>query len=271
MEHEELLIELKAHELEEKQTTLDRKRLEDEIRRRLDAKLGLEEQIRDVELRRALRAAEEEEFHLEQQRLVAEQDRLELLTREAQRSKKLENQRALRDLLERREASRKAQIAQLIQEHNDLIELEKRRYFFARFSDLFSRAKPYVKTKRRHFPFRHTGKRFSNANACEFCSGMLTTSLDSCHASCSKRICSTIKNIRNRKWAGPLFCLAVCVYSGISAHTAYAEFQLNRKSYSATMRMRLTLNKIINKNPENEPPHNSLPNNNASNTINSVR
>lgn len=145
-------MELKAHELEEKQTTLDRKRLEDEIRRRLDAKLGLEEQIRDVELRRALRAAEEEAFRLEQQRLVAEQDRLELLTREAQRSKKLENQRALRDLLERREASRKAQIAQLIQEHNDLIELEKRRYFCAPLTDLFPSHR--AQTKRCPFPFR---------------------------------------------------------------------------------------------------------------------
>lgn len=130
MEHEELLIELKAHELEEKQITIDRKRLEDEIRRRLNAKLGLDEQIRDMELRRAQHAAEEDDFRLEQQRLIAEQDRLELLTREAQRSKKLENQRLLRELLEKREESRKAQIAQLIQEHNDLIELEKRRYEF---------------------------------------------------------------------------------------------------------------------------------------------
>lgn len=127
MEHEELLIELKAYELEEKQISLDRKKLEEDIRRRLSAKLGLEEQMHDMELRRTQRAIEEEEFRLEQQRLLAEQDRLALLTREAQRSKKLEHQQQMRVLMEKREASRKAQIAQLIQEHDELMALEKRR------------------------------------------------------------------------------------------------------------------------------------------------
>lgn len=127
MEHEELLIELKAHELEEKQIFLDRAKLEEEIRRRLNVKLGLEEQMHGIELRRMQRANEEEEFRLEQKRLLAEQDRLDLLTREAQRNKKLEHQQQMRALLEKRETSRKAQIAQLIREHDELMALEKRR------------------------------------------------------------------------------------------------------------------------------------------------
>lgn len=127
MEHEELLIELKAHELEEKQIFLDRAKLEEEIRRRLNVKLGLEEQMHGIELRRMQRANEEEEFRLEQKRLLAEQDRLDLLTREAQRNKKLEHQQQMRALLDKRETSRKAQIAQLIREHDELMALEKRR------------------------------------------------------------------------------------------------------------------------------------------------
>lgn len=127
MEHEELLIELKAHELEEKQIFLDRAKLEEEIRQRLNVKLGLEEQMHGIELRRMQRANEEEEFRLEQKRLLAEQDRLDLLTREAQRNKKLEHQQQMRALLEKRETSRKAQIAQLIREHDELMALEKRR------------------------------------------------------------------------------------------------------------------------------------------------
>lgn len=106
---------------------MDRKQIEEDIRRRLNAKLALEEQMRDIELRQAQRAFEEEAFRVEQQKLLVERDRIESLTRDAQRIKKLEHQQKMRELLEKRELTRKAQIMQLIEEQNELMAMEKRR------------------------------------------------------------------------------------------------------------------------------------------------
>lgn len=127
MQREELLIELKARELEEKQISLDRKQLEDSIRKQIYAKMALEEQIRDLEMRRLQRKQEEEQFRIEQLKLFAEEDRLELLTREKQRIKKQEHHQRLRELLAKRKAAREAEIIDLIQERNEIIAMEKRR------------------------------------------------------------------------------------------------------------------------------------------------
>lgn len=118
---------MKSKELDEQQNALDRQKLEENIRQRLHAKLALEEQLRDIEMRRMQRKADEDKFRLDQLQLLAEQDRIELLTREKQWIKKQEHQKRVRQLLAERETARNAQIIELIQEHNELIALEKRR------------------------------------------------------------------------------------------------------------------------------------------------
>lgn len=128
MEREQLLIELKCKEVHEKQLILDKKQLEDQIRKRLKTKLELETQLKEIEMRRLQRKQEEERFRDEQLNLLAEQDRLELLTKERQRVKKQEHHRRVREMLTAREEARSAQIFDLIQEHNELMALERRRY-----------------------------------------------------------------------------------------------------------------------------------------------
>lgn len=123
-----MLIELKCKEVHEKQLLLDRKQLEDQIRKRLNAKLELETQLKEIEMRRLQRKQEEDRFRDEQLTLLAEQDRLELLTKERQRIKKQEHYRRVREMVTAREEARSAQIFNLIQEHNELLALEKRRY-----------------------------------------------------------------------------------------------------------------------------------------------
>lgn len=127
MEREELLIELKCKELHEKQLILDRKQLEDRIRQRLKTKFELDHQLKDIEMKRLQKKEEEEQFRVEQLKLLAEQDRIEMLTKERQRVKKQEHHRLVRQMLTAREEARNAEIFELVQEHNEFMAIEKRR------------------------------------------------------------------------------------------------------------------------------------------------
>lgn len=116
--------------MHEKQLILDRKELEDRIRQRLKTKLELENQLTEIEMRRFQRKQEDEQFRLEQLRLLAEQDRLEMLTKEKQRIKRQEHYRCVRELLTARENARHAEVFDLVREQNELMALEKRRLVY---------------------------------------------------------------------------------------------------------------------------------------------
>lgn len=79
-------------------------------------------------MRRLERKQDEDHFRLQQLELLAEQDRLELLTKERQRIKKQEHFKLVREMLTAREVARNAQVFDLVQEHNELIALERRRF-----------------------------------------------------------------------------------------------------------------------------------------------
>lgn len=128
MEREALLIDLKCKEVHEKQLLLDRKELESRIRQSLKAKLELENQLADIEMRRLQRKEEDERFRVEQLQLLAEQDHLEMLTKEKQRIKKQEHYQRVREILTAREDARHAEVFDLVREQNELMALEKRRF-----------------------------------------------------------------------------------------------------------------------------------------------
>lgn len=107
---------------------MDRKQLEDRIRQRMKTKMELEIQLKEIEMRRLQRQQDEERFRTKQLEMLAEQDRLELLTKERQRLKKQEHFKLVREMLTAREATRNAEIFDLVQEHSDLMALEKRRF-----------------------------------------------------------------------------------------------------------------------------------------------
>lgn len=127
LEREDLLIEIKSKELQEKQIIFDRQQLAEKIRQRMRTKFELEKQIQDLEMRRMQRKDEEEQFRCSQLKLLAEQDRLDMLTKERQRVKKHEHHRIVRELLADRERARSAEVVELIQEQNEIIAMEKRR------------------------------------------------------------------------------------------------------------------------------------------------
>lgn len=125
-----MLIDLKCKEVHEKQLLRDRKELEARIRQQMKAKSELENQLAEIEMRRLQSKQEDEKFRLEQLRLLAEQDRLETLTKEKQRIKKQEHYRRVREILTAREDARHAEIFDIVREQNELMALEKRRFVY---------------------------------------------------------------------------------------------------------------------------------------------
>lgn len=126
-EHDELMIDLKCKEIQDKQDILDRIELENKIRRRIMTKMHLENQRRDNQLRLLRQQDDDKHFRDEQLRLLAERDRLELLSNERQRVKRIEHQRAVRQLMADRDAQRYNEVFQIIQEHQNYLAQEKRR------------------------------------------------------------------------------------------------------------------------------------------------
>lgn len=127
MEREALLIDLKCKEVHEKQLLRDRKELEARIRQQMKAKSELENQLTEIEMRRLQSKQDDEQFRLEQLRLMAEKDQLEILTKEKQRIKKQEHHRRVREILTAREDARHAEVFDLMREQSELMALEKRR------------------------------------------------------------------------------------------------------------------------------------------------
>lgn len=123
-----MLIDLKCKEVHEKQLLLDRTKLEARIRQRLKTKLELENQLADIEMRRLQSKQADEQFRAEQLQLLAEQDRLDMLTKEKQQIKKQEHYRRVREILTAREDARHAEVFDLVREQNELMALEKRRF-----------------------------------------------------------------------------------------------------------------------------------------------
>lgn len=122
-----MLIDLKCKEVHEKQLLLDRKQLEERIRQQVKTKMELEDQLKEIEIRRLNRKDDEEQFRLDQLRLLAEKDRLDVLTKEKQRIKKQEHYRVVREMLDAREEARNAEMFDHVRQHNELMALEKRR------------------------------------------------------------------------------------------------------------------------------------------------
>lgn len=122
------MIDLKCKEIQDRQDVLDRVELENRIRRRIVTKMYLETQKHDNQLRKLQQDDDDRLFREEQMRLLAERDRLNLLSNERQRLKRIEHQRAVRQLIADREAQRHSEVFKIVQEHQDYLARERRRF-----------------------------------------------------------------------------------------------------------------------------------------------
>lgn len=118
---------MKSSEIEEQLDRREREELEQNIRRRLQTRLDLDQQKREIAIRRTEEEDDLKQYRVEQMRLLAEQDKLELLTKEKQRVKLAEHNRAVRQLMEERKNQRDSEYLTMMQLYEADSAMEKRR------------------------------------------------------------------------------------------------------------------------------------------------
>ncbi|XP_039445712.1 meiosis-specific nuclear structural protein 1-like [Culex pipiens pallens] len=124
---ENLLQDLYAAELDERQEQRLQRDLEQQLRKRIEARLGIERQLVEIECRRKQQEDEDRRFKEEQLKLWAERDRLDQLSNEKRRLKLMEHRRAIQELLEERRQRRADEVKELMQMQSMFEQEEKRR------------------------------------------------------------------------------------------------------------------------------------------------
>lgn len=124
---ENLLQDLYAAELDERQEQRLQRDLEQQLRKRIEARLGIERQLVEIECRRKQQEDEDRRFKEDQLKLWAERDRLDQLSNEKRNRKLMEHRRAIQELLEERRQRRADEVKELMQMQSMFEQEEKRR------------------------------------------------------------------------------------------------------------------------------------------------
>ncbi|EDS27919.1 kinectin [Culex quinquefasciatus] len=98
-----------------------------QLRKRIEARLGIERQLVEIECRRKQQEDEDRRFKEDQLKLWAERDRLDQLSNEKRRLKLMEHRRAIQELLEERRQRRADEVKELMQMQSLFEQEEKRR------------------------------------------------------------------------------------------------------------------------------------------------
>lgn len=117
-------------EKDEREAERFRKELEEKIRNRIEARLALDMQVANNQLKKDYEAAEERAFMEDQIRIFAERDKLDQLSNEKRRRKQLEHKQAIRELMETRRIERAQKMVEMIKETEAEIAEDQRRYIF---------------------------------------------------------------------------------------------------------------------------------------------
>lgn len=123
---EELMVELNMKESAEREEQRLRTRLEEQLRKRVQVRLELEKQREFIWTRQQQEKEEERMFKEEQLRLMAEADRLELLSNEMRRRKQVEHRKAVEQLMQQRRQQRIQEIDSEKERHNEELREAKR-------------------------------------------------------------------------------------------------------------------------------------------------
>lgn len=127
-EREHLLQELWAFEENEKIEEQIRKKLEFQLRQRIEARLILEQQLMDQKQRKERDENDEKIYWEKQLQMLAERDKIEQLSNEKKRRKILEHRKAVQEMLEQRKLQRIEEMATEIKMREIEEENEKRKY-----------------------------------------------------------------------------------------------------------------------------------------------
>lgn len=123
---EELLVELNIKEMAQREEKRLRMKFEDQLRRRVQVRMELEKQREFQWMRQQQEKEEDRMFKEEQLRLMAEKDRLELLSNEMKRRKQVEHRKSVEELLELRRMQRIQDMTRDKEAHNaELLEAKR--------------------------------------------------------------------------------------------------------------------------------------------------
>lgn len=118
---EELLVELNMKEIAEREEKRLRKNLEEQIRKRVQVRMELEKQREFQWIRQQQEKEEDRLFKEEQLRIMAETDRLEMMSQERRRRMQVEHRKAVEVLLEERKQKRVKELDEEKQRHSQEI------------------------------------------------------------------------------------------------------------------------------------------------------
>lgn len=116
-------------EKDEREAERFRQELEEKIRNRIEARLALDMQCANNQLKKDYEAAEERAFMEDQIKIFAERDKLDQLSNEKRRRKQLEHKQAIRELMETRRIERAQKMVEMIKETEAGMAEDQRRYF----------------------------------------------------------------------------------------------------------------------------------------------
>lgn len=115
IQRENILTELRALENEEFEEERARAQIEKELRRRIEMRFILEEQKRESIQKKKYQEEEDRLFREETMKQLAERDKIEQLSIEAKRRKKLEHRKEIEECLEQRRLQKAEEMARLVQ------------------------------------------------------------------------------------------------------------------------------------------------------------
>lgn len=115
----DLVVDLNIKELQEREELRLRQKLEEQLRRRVQVRLELEKQREFKWIRQQQEKEEERLYKEEQLRIMAENDRLELLSNEMKRRKQIEHRKAVEELLELRRQRRVQEMNEAKKRHDE--------------------------------------------------------------------------------------------------------------------------------------------------------
>lgn len=125
---EELLLALKIEEMNEEAEMKERLNLERVFRRRIEARIQLEQQKQENLDRLAREKNDDAEFRAEQLRLLSERDRIDQMTTDRRRRMVMEHHKAVREIMEQRRVAREMEKMKLVEEHRYDVEQQEELY-----------------------------------------------------------------------------------------------------------------------------------------------
>lgn len=127
LEREDLLQDLYAFEMSEKEDIKIQEEMERQFRKRIETRLALERQLMDQWRIKQQQIQTDKEFQEEQMKLMAERDRIDQMSNEKRRRRILEHRRETFEMLEERKTRRAQNMAESIKAHESAEKLEQRK------------------------------------------------------------------------------------------------------------------------------------------------